>query len=83
MQNEIDQAQAVLREAQLVLSGDNLQVFLARCYEALGRWFDAETMYRAVYEACAGRFGTRAAIGGVLSGQRLSDSPTGSSKPRR
>jgi tetratricopeptide (TPR) repeat protein len=50
VQNELDQAQAVLREAQLVLSGDNLQIFMARCYEALGRWFDAETMYRAVYE---------------------------------
>jgi tetratricopeptide (TPR) repeat protein len=48
---EMDQAQAVLREAQLVLSGDNLQMFLARCYEELGRWFDAETMYRSVYEA--------------------------------
>jgi tetratricopeptide (TPR) repeat protein len=47
-ENEL--AQGALREAQLVLSGDNLQVFLARSYEALGRWFDAETMYRAVYE---------------------------------
>jgi pimeloyl-ACP methyl ester carboxylesterase len=39
------------RAAQLALSGDNLQVFLARSYEALGRWFDAELMYRALYEA--------------------------------
>jgi tetratricopeptide (TPR) repeat protein len=48
---EPENAQGALREAQLVLSGDNLQSFLARSYEALGRWFDAETMYRAVYEA--------------------------------
>jgi tetratricopeptide (TPR) repeat protein len=45
------QAQKTLREAQLALNGDNLQLFLARSYEALLRWFDAETMYRAVYEA--------------------------------
>jgi tetratricopeptide (TPR) repeat protein len=50
-QKDDEQAQAVLREAQLALSGDNLQVFLARSYEALRRWFDAETMYRAVYES--------------------------------
>jgi tetratricopeptide (TPR) repeat protein len=51
-------AQKTLRDAQLVLSGDNLPIFLARSYESLAssseptsRWFDAETMYRAVYEA--------------------------------
>jgi tetratricopeptide (TPR) repeat protein len=49
--NDIEQAQSVLREAQLALSGDNLQVFLAKGYETLRRGFDAETMYRAVYEA--------------------------------
>jgi tetratricopeptide (TPR) repeat protein len=49
--NDNEQAQAVLREAQLSLSGDNLQFFLARSYESLGRWFDAETMYRAIYES--------------------------------
>jgi tetratricopeptide (TPR) repeat protein len=48
--NENENAQAALREAQLVLSGDNLQIFLARSYETLGRWFDAETMYRSFYE---------------------------------
>lgn len=46
---DMEQARAILREAQLALSGDNLQVFLARGYQALGSWFDAETMYRAVY----------------------------------
>jgi tetratricopeptide (TPR) repeat protein len=46
-----DQAQKTLRDAQLSLNGDNLQLFLAKSYEALYRWFDAETMYRAVYEA--------------------------------
>ena len=50
MLNEDDLAQKTLRDAQLVLSGDNLQMFLARSYEALRRWFDAETMYRSVYE---------------------------------
>jgi tetratricopeptide (TPR) repeat protein len=51
LQKDGEQAQAALRNAQLSLSGDNLQMFLAKSYEALGRWFDAETMYRAVYEA--------------------------------
>ncbi len=56
-QKDEEQAQAALREAQLKLSGDNLQIFLARSYEALGRWFDAETMYRAVYEAAPEEIG--------------------------
>ena len=43
-------AQHALRDAQLSLAGDNLQLFLARSYEVLGMWFDAETMYREVYE---------------------------------
>jgi cellulose synthase operon protein C len=46
-----DQAQKAMRDAQLVLTSDNLPLFLAKSYEALGHWFDAETMYRAVYEA--------------------------------
>ncbi len=50
-EKNLDQAQVALRQAQLALSGDNLQQFLAKSYEALGRWFDAETMYRSVYEA--------------------------------
>ena len=51
MQKKPDLAQKTLRDAQLAMSGDNLQEFLAKSYEALGRWFDAETMYRSVYEA--------------------------------
>ena len=51
MQKNDAQAQKTLRDAQLALSGDNLQMFLARSYEVLHRWFDAETMYRAIYEA--------------------------------
>jgi tetratricopeptide (TPR) repeat protein len=51
MLRDADQAQKTLRDAQLALNGDNLQLFLAKSYEALLRWFDAETMYRAVYEA--------------------------------
>jgi tetratricopeptide (TPR) repeat protein len=50
LQQNAELAQKTLRDAQLALVGDNLQIFLARCYEQLGRWFDAETMYRAVYE---------------------------------
>lgn len=51
MQKDEAQAQKVLRDAQLALSGDNLPLFLARSYEVLHRWFDAETMYREIYEA--------------------------------
>jgi tetratricopeptide (TPR) repeat protein len=43
-------AHKAMRDAQLVLSGDNLTLFLAKSYEALNRWFDAETMYREIYE---------------------------------
>lgn len=50
MLKESEQAQQALREAQLAMNGSDLAGFLARSYEALGRWFDAETMYRAVYE---------------------------------
>jgi tetratricopeptide (TPR) repeat protein len=50
MQKDEGQAQKTLRDAQLALSGDNLQIFLARSYEVLHRWFDAETMYREIYE---------------------------------
>ncbi|MCC7474966.1 MAG: hypothetical protein IT425_06190 [Pirellulales bacterium] len=46
-----DQAQKALRDAQLALSGDNLAIFLARSYEVLHRWLDAETMYRQLYDA--------------------------------
>ena len=51
MQKDEAQAQKVMRDAQLALSGDNLPLFLARSYEVLHRWFDAETMYREIYEA--------------------------------
>ncbi len=50
MQKNEAQAQKTMRNAQLVLTGDNLQIFLARSYEVLHRWFDAETMYREIYE---------------------------------
>src|SRR5262249_23936331 len=43
-------AQKTMRDAQLALSGDNLAFFLAKAYEALHRWFDAETLYREIYE---------------------------------
>ncbi len=51
MQKDENQAQKTMRDAQLALSGDNLTIFLARSYEVLHRWFDAETMYRELYEA--------------------------------
>ena len=50
MQKDEAQAQKTMRDAQLALSGDNLTIFLARSYELLHRWFDAETMYREIYE---------------------------------
>lgn len=50
LQKDLNQAQKTMRDAQLALSGDNLTIFLARSYEVLHRWFDAETMYRELYE---------------------------------
>jgi tetratricopeptide (TPR) repeat protein len=59
---DVVSAQKTLRDAQLALSTDGLPLFLAKAYEALAtietgpsdrrsaRWFDAETMYRSVYE---------------------------------
>lgn len=49
-QKDENQAQKTMRDAQLALSGDSLTLFLARSYEVLHRWFDAETMYREIYE---------------------------------
>lgn len=48
---DLEQARAALREAQLAMSGDNLTLFLAKANEALGAWFDAETMYRSYLDA--------------------------------
>ncbi|MEX2315838.1 MAG: hypothetical protein WD669_01710 [Pirellulales bacterium] len=46
-----DRAQKAMRDAQLSLDIDELQIILAKCYEALNGWFDAEAMYRALYDA--------------------------------
>jgi tetratricopeptide (TPR) repeat protein len=45
-----DQAEQALREAQLALSSERLPVVLAKCYELMGRVFDAENLYRTAYE---------------------------------
>lgn len=50
VQKNINEAHKSMRDAQLMLTGDNLTSFLARSYEMLSRWFDAETMYRELYE---------------------------------
>lgn len=44
------EAEAALREAQLQLEEDQQPLLLARCYENMGRWFDAEGLYRLAYE---------------------------------
>ncbi len=46
-----DDAEQTLRLAQLALSEDQLPLVLARSYEALGRWFDAEQVYLRMHEA--------------------------------
>jgi tetratricopeptide (TPR) repeat protein len=50
IQKERELALEVLRNAQLTLSSDLLPQFLAKSYQALGYWFDAENMYRLQYE---------------------------------
>ncbi len=57
LQKDENQAQKTMRDAQLALSGDNLAIFLARSYEVLHRWFDAETMYREIYETAPNDLG--------------------------
>lgn len=39
-----------LRRAQLQLEEDQQQLLQARSYELMGRWFDAENIYRTAYE---------------------------------
>jgi tetratricopeptide (TPR) repeat protein len=51
MQDKENDAQKAMRDAQLALTGENLAFFLAKGYEALRRWFDAETLYRELYES--------------------------------
>lgn len=50
-------AQKAMRDAQLAMSGDSLVIFLARTYEVLHRWFDAETLYREIYETAPDEIG--------------------------
>lgn len=50
VQKNVNEAHKAMRDAQLALSGDSLTSFLARSYEMLSRWFDAETMYRELFE---------------------------------
>src|SRR3954467_2558891 len=50
VQKDESSAQKTMRDAQLSLTGDTLPMFLARSYELLHRPFDAETMYREIYE---------------------------------
>jgi cellulose synthase operon protein C len=50
MQDNENGAQKAMRDAQLVLNSDALPLFLAHAYEALHRWFDAETTYREIYD---------------------------------
>ncbi|MEM8865391.1 MAG: tetratricopeptide repeat protein [Planctomycetota bacterium] len=44
------EAEKTLREAQLALPEDQQGLLVARSYEWLGRWFDAETAYKQLYE---------------------------------
>lgn len=50
IQKQREQALEVLRDAQLTLSGDLLPQFLAKSYEVLGYWFDAENLLRLQHE---------------------------------
>jgi tetratricopeptide (TPR) repeat protein len=68
MQNNLPQAQKAMRDAQLALSGDNLQLFLARSYEVLHRWFDAETLYRAIYETAPDDLGRAQQLAAFYTG---------------
>lgn len=51
LRKDPESAQASLKQAQLELSDDLLVAVLARSYEVLGRWFDAESMYVSAYHA--------------------------------
>ena len=44
-------AEQALREAQLALSSERLPLMVAKCYEVMGRAFDAENLYQSAWEA--------------------------------
>jgi tetratricopeptide (TPR) repeat protein len=44
-------AEQALREAQLGLSSERLPLMVAKCYEVMGRAFDAENLYRSAWES--------------------------------
>lgn len=46
-----DAAEKALREAQLAISSEQMPGVLAKCYEIMGRAFDAEKLYQAAYDA--------------------------------
>jgi cellulose synthase operon protein C len=50
LRKDADKSQAALKQAQLALGDDQLVGVLAKSDEILGRWFDAESMYRSAYD---------------------------------
>ncbi len=47
---DLSAAEDAMRQAQLRLEEDQQQLLMARSYEMMGRWFDAENIYRMTYE---------------------------------
>ncbi len=50
LSNDRAGAEQAIREAQLALDEDRQLLLLARCYEIMGRWFDAENLYHLSLE---------------------------------
>lgn len=49
--NDRSAAEDAIRDARIAVPEDQQPLMLARCFEAVGRWFDAENLYRDMLEA--------------------------------
>ncbi|TWT89013.1 bacteriophage N4 receptor, outer membrane subunit [Pseudobythopirellula maris] len=50
MSGQKGKAEDAIRSAQLAITEDQVTLLTARCYEVVGRWLDAESMYRLAHE---------------------------------
>lgn len=52
--SDLEAAEEAIRKAQINLIEDDNLLFFARCYEIIGRWVDAESLYKQAVEVAVG-----------------------------
>lgn len=70
-------AEDVLREAMLALPEDQQPGLVARGYEMVGRWFDAETAYRQIFERSSGSINAAQALAAFYLSPRYPNNDRG------